>query len=276
MAIVINTNVNSLLAQNYLTENQAGLSRAMQRLSSGMRINSAEDDPAGMAIAVSMTQSSDALRQGVRNGNDGISLVQTAESAMTNISNLITQLSTLASQAANGTYSSTQLANLDTQFQALVSEVDREANNTTFNGVVLLNGTASSITLQLGTGNTSNDRLSVSLSNMTTGSAGLNIASLAVGSQSAAQSALATLGSITTVTTALAGIGASISNLDAAVANNSGVAASLDSARSRIADADYAAESSNLAKYNILNQSNIAMLAQANSSPGMVLQLLKG
>ncbi len=119
MPISVNTNVNALLAQQYLTDNQAGLAQAMQRLSSGLRINDASDDPAGLAISTSMTIASDSLRQGSRNGNDGISLVQTAESAINDISNLITQMTTLATQASSGTYSSTQLGNLNTEFNCV-------------------------------------------------------------------------------------------------------------------------------------------------------------
>ncbi len=276
MSFVINTNVNALNAQNYLSNNQAGLSQAMQRLSSGVRINTAADDPAGLAIGVSMTNTSNSLRQGTRNANDGISLVQTAESAMQDISQLLGQMTTLATQASTGTYSSTQLSNLNTQFGKLLAEVNRVANVTSFNGVSLLDGTTSSLSIQVGSGNTSNDRLSISLSNLTTGSAGLNIATLSLSSQANAQSALSTLSGITAVTTALASLGANETNLQAAVTNNNSTATNLDAAKSRIVDADFAAESSNQAKYNVLTQSSIAMLAQANASPQMVLQLLKG
>lgn len=276
MSFVINTNVNALLAQNYLANNQAGLSQAMQRLSSGLRINNAADDPAGLAIATSMTNTSNSLRQGIRNANDGISLVQTAQSTMSNISTLLGQMTTLAAQASTGTYSSSQLSNIDTQFQKLLSEINRVANVASFNGVNLLDGSTSSLSIQVGSGNTSNDRLSVSLVNLTTGSAGLNISSLAVGSSSSAQSALSTLNGLSTVTNGLASLGASQVNLQAAVDNNSGTAASLDSAKSRIQDADYATESSNQAKFNILTQASIAMLAQANSVPQLVMRLLQG
>ncbi len=276
MAITVNTNVNALLAQNYLTKNQAGLAQAMQRLSSGFRINNAADDPAGLAVSTTMANTSASLRQGSRNGNDGISLIETAQTAMGNINNLLGQMQTLAMQASSGTLDSGNLANVDATFQKLLSEIGRVASVTSFNGVNLLDGTTSSLDIQVGTGNTSNDRLSISLSNLTTGSAGLNIGTLSVTSTSNAQSALSALAAITAVTTALATLGASQVNLQAAVENDNGIAASLDAAKSRIMDADYSVESSNLAKYNILNQANIAMLAQANSSPQMVLQLLKG
>lgn len=276
MAIVVNSNVTSLLAQNNLTSNQAGLTQAMQRLSSGLRINSAADDPAGLAISVSMTQTSNALSQGSQNGNNGISLVQTAESAMNDIANVLQQMSTIASQAATGTYTSTQLGNLNVTFGDLLAEINRVASNANFNGVNLLDGSTGSLSIQIGSNNTSNDRLTVSLSNLTTGSSGLNIATLAVDTNSNAQSAISSLQTaVNTVTTALAQAGANEVNLTAAVNNNNATVASLSAAKSRIQDADFAAESSNLSRYNILTQSNIAMLAQANALPSMALKLLQ-
>lgn len=275
MPIVVNTNTNALLAQNYLTNNQAALSQAMQRLSSGLRINDAADDPAGLAIAVSMTQISSALQQGALNGNTGVSLVQTAQSAMGDISNLLTQMSTLASEASSGTFSSTQLTDLQTEFSALLSEVNRVASNTQFNGINLLNNSSGTVTIQVGSGNTSNDRLSVNLVDITTGSTGLNISSLNISSNSSAQSAIGTLTTaLATVTTDLANLGASQTNLNAAVNNDSAIATSLLTAKSRIQDADFSAESTNFAKASILTQSNISMLAQANSTAGYVLKLL--
>lgn len=276
MSISVNTNVNALLAQQYLTSNQSGLAQAMQRLSSGLRINSAADDPAGLAISTSMTNASNGLRQGARNGNDGISLTQTAESAIDDISNLVTQMSALATQASSATYDSTQLGNLNTEFQDLLNEINRVADVTTFNGVYLLNGSTSSIAIQVGNNATSNDRLTISLSNLTTGSSGLNIGTLNVSTTADAQTALSSLNALTSITTALANLGASEVNLNAAVNDANAIATSLDTAKSRIQDADFSVESSNLAKFNILNQSNIAMLSQANSTPQIVLQLLKG
>jgi flagellin len=277
MSIAINTNVNSLLAQNNLTGNQAGLSQALNRLSSGLRINSAKDDAAGLAIAQGMQEFSKAYRQGSRNGNDGISLLQTAQTAMNDSLNLLQRMRELASEGASGTYSSTDLTNLNTEFSALNSEINRVASNTSFNGISLLNNAAGSLNIQVGTGNTSNDRLTINLTNTTTGSSGLNIASASVSSNANAQSALGTLDTaITAVTTGLAKLGANESNLEAAVNGNDAIATDLENAKSRIMDADFAAESGNLAKFNILNQANVAMLSQANSSPQMVLQLLKG
>ena len=277
MSIAINTNVNSLLAQNYLSANQSGLSQALNRLSSGLRINNAQDDAAGLAIAQGMQESSMALRQGSRNGNDGVSLLQTGQSALTDTLNLLQRMRELASQASSGTYSTSDLTNLNTEFSALNNEINRVASNTTFNGISLTNNSTGSLAIQVGSGNTSNDRLSITLTNTTTGTAGLSTSGLSVSSNSGAQGALDTLATaIQTVTTALAGFGASEANLQAAITGNDSIATDLDSAKSRIMDADFASESGNLAKFNILNQANVSMLSQANSSPQMVLKLLQG
>ena len=276
MSIAINTNVNSLLAQDYLTSNQSGLSQALNRLSSGHRINDAKDDAAGLAVAQIMQENSTALRQGSRNANDGISLVQTAQSAMNDTVNILQRMRELADQGANSVYSTADLTNLNAEFQDLNKEVNRVASSVNFNGISLLNNSTGSLSIQVGTSNTSNDSLSISLTNTTTGSSGLNIASLSVTSTSNASSALATLDTaIQAVTTGLAKLGAGEANLQAAVEGNDAIATDLESAKSRIMDTDFAAESGNLAKFNILNQSNVAMLSQANSSPQLVLQLLR-
>jgi flagellin len=276
MSIAINTNVNSLLAQDYLTSNQNGLSQALNRLSSGHRINDAKDDAAGLAVAQIMQENSTALRQGSRNANDGISLVQTAQSAMNDTLNILQRMRELADQGANSVYSAGDLTNLNAEFQDLNSEINRVASSVNFNGISLLNNSTGSLSIQVGTSNTANDSLSIKLTNTTTGSSGLNIASLSVTSTSNASSALATLDTaIQSVTTGLAKLGAGEANLQAAVEGNDAIATDLESAKSRIMDTDFAAESGNLAKFNILNQSNVAMLSQANSSPQLVLQLLR-
>lgn len=271
MGITVNTNVGSLVAQSYLADNQSKLSKTLSRLSSGLRVTEAKDDPAGLAIAQSMASSVRVLKQGSRNGNDGVSLLQTAQGAMSQTLDILQRMREIASQASSGTYGSGDLANLDTEFQALKNEIDRVQSTSTFNGIDLLNG--GSVSIQIGENNTSNDRISLSLT--TTDTTTLTINTDDVTSQSNAQGALDTLkAAIDTVTTGLATLGAAQSNLEAAVSSNDTRATNLDTARSRIMDADYAAESANLAKYMIMNQSNVAMLSQANSSPQLVLKLL--
>lgn len=271
MGITVNTNVGSLLAQSYLSSNQNKLSQTLNRLSSGLRITEAKDDPAGLAIAESMRSTISGLNQGSRNANDGVSLLQTAQGAMTQTMELLQQMRTLASQASSGTYGSGDLANINTTFTALRGEVDRIQATSTFNGIALLDG--GSISIQVGANNTSNDRISVTLAETDTTTLGINAST--VDTNSNAQSALdAVNDAIDTLTGNLASLGATQANLEAAVNSNDSFATNLSAARSRITDADYAAESANLAKYMIMSQANVAMLSQANSIPQMALKLL--
>ncbi len=275
MAITINTNVSALFAQQYLSENQNNLSNTLQRMSSGKRINNASDDPAGLAIAATMQKTINGLRRGSQNGQDGVNMIQTAQGAMQVILNDLQTMNTLAVQAANGTNGTQDLANLDAQYQALLGEIDRTASNTNFNGVDILGG--GSIAIQIGFGATANDVISVGLLDTSTGSAALNVAGTDLTSQTNATTAITSLGTaINTVTTGLASIGADSVNLQAAISSNNTYATNLTAAQSNIQDADMALESSNMAKFNILNQADTAMLAQANSMPSLVLQLLRG
>lgn len=275
MALVINTNVSALFTQQYLAQNQQQLSSTLQRLSSGKRINNASDDPAGLAIASTMLANINGLNVGSRNGQDGVNLVATASGAMQVILNDLQTMNSLAVQAANGTNGSQDRANLDAQYQALLGEIGRLTSQTNFNGVSLLGG--GSVTIQIGSGNTSNDQLSITLTDTSTGSAGLNISGTDLTSDTNASTAIGSLNAaIASITTGLATLGANSANLQAAITNNNTYATNLTAAQSSIMDADYAAESSNMAKYTILSQSDVAMLAQANSAPSLVLQLLRG
>lgn len=273
MAVSINTNISSILAQNYLSQNEQGLSNTIQRMSSGKRIVNASDDPAGLAIAASMNATVSGVNAGSRNGQDGINAINTAQGAMLNILNDLQTMNALAVQAATGTISSTDATNLDTQYQKLLSEIDRLSAKISFNGTLLLNG--GSISIQIGDSNTSNDTISVTLTNTTTGTTGLSIAGTSLTSATNASTAIGALGSaIQTLTAGLAGLGAYEANLQSAINSNNDYAANLTASESYIMDADMAAESANLAKFNILNQANVAMLAQANAVPSIVLRLL--
>jgi flagellin len=273
MAFEINTNINSLIAQKTLNTTQAQLSQTLNRLSSGLRINSAKDDAAGLAISESMEKSVRALKQGSRNGNDGISLIQTTEAALDDMLNSLQRMRELSSQASNGTYASSDLTNLDTEYQALKAGIDRVSSAATFNGVALTTG--GTINIQVGEGNDAAvDQISFVLP--TTSSTSLGISSSDITSASDASTAMGDLDTaISSITTALASLGATYSNIDAAVQNNESRMVSLQAAKSRITDVDFAEESANLAKLNILSQSGVAMLAQANNTPQMVLQLLR-
>jgi flagellin len=273
MGLTVNTNIGSLVARQYLNVNQSKLSQALTRLSSGLRVNDAKDDPAGLAISEGMKQAVSGLKQGSRNGNDGISLLQTASGAMSQTLNILQRMREISSQAASGTYSASDLTNLDTEYQSLLGEVDRIASTTKFNGVSVL--AAGTVDIQIGENNSANDRLSITLT--ATDTTTLTINGGDVTSQANARTAMDTLNvAITNVTTGLASLGASQSNLEKAIASNDVRATNLSAARSRIIDADFAEESSNLATFQILNQTNVAMLSQANSMPQLVMQLLRG
>jgi flagellin len=274
MSIVVNTNVNSLLAQQYLTGNQSRLSDALNKLSSGLRINDAKDDAAGLSIAEHMTETILALRQGSRNANDGVSLVQVAQNALMDSLNSLQRMRQLASQGASGTYGTTDLANMDKEFQALKGEIQRVSAVTVFNNISLLANSTGSLSIQVGPNNTSNDSITITLTKGDTTTLGVNADVLT--SSSAASTALGHLDTaIGDITTGLAQLGANEANLLAAISIDDAISNSFDAAKSRIMDTDFALESSNMAKFSILNQSNVAMLAQANSTPQLVLQLLR-
>lgn len=272
MSLTVNTNIGALIAQQYLAGNQSKLSQALTRLSSGLRVNSAKDDPAGLAIAQSMTSTISALKQGSRNGNDGVSLIQTANGAMNQVVNILQRMREIATQAANGPYSSSDLTNLDTEYQSLLGELTRTQATTEFNGINLLS--AGTLSIQIGENNTSNDAITITLT--ATDTTTLGVAGGDVLSQAHAKTAMGALGTaIGDITTGLASLGAAQSNLEKAISTNDVRRTNLEAARSRIMEADFAEESSNLASAQILNQANVAMLSQANSMPQLVLQLLR-
>lgn len=273
MAITINTNISALTAQQNLNRVQSKLDTTLNRLSSGLRVNSAKDDAAGLAIAQGMSARIRGLTQGSRNGNDGISLIQTAESGMNQTLALLQRMRELATQGSTGTYQAADLTNLDTEFQSLKNEIDRVVATSDFNGISVLTG--GTVSIQVGSQNTANDRLSVTLTAADTTTLAINASS--VTSNANAQTALTALdAAVTTITTGLATLGANQANLEAAVSGGEDRINRLEGARSRIMDTDYAAESSRLAQYQILQQSGAAMLSQANSSGQIVLRLLQG
>jgi flagellin len=274
MALVINTNVASLNAQRNLNSTQLMMAKSMERLSSGLRINRAGDDAAGLAISQNMQANIRSMNQAVRNANDGISLVQTAEGALNESSNILQRMRELATQAANGVLSTSQRANIQVEFSNLQQEIDRIAAVTDFNGTKLLDGSLSTgTTLQIGIGTSANDTLSVSIGNANTST--LSVSANFVSTQGAAQSALSAIDSaIQSVSTARGNLGAvqnrlqsTINNLQVAVENTS-------AANSRIVDVDVAAETANMTKAQILAQAGVSVLSQANQSPQLALKLL--
>ena len=277
---VINTNVNALYSQNALKINARSMSNAMQQLSTGSRINSAKDDAAGLAIGESMTSQIRGLNQAVRNANDGINMMQTAEGAMVEQSNMLQRMSELATQAANGTYSSAQRGYLQTEFSALSTQIGSIASQTTWNGRQLLDGTdnngvnATSGQFDFQVGQASGQIISVTISAMTV--SGLGISGLDISTASGASSAIATLAdALDKINNQRATIGAGINQLTYAADNLTNISSNVSAARSYIMDTDYAQASTQLSKTQIIQQAATAILAQANQQPQMVLSLLK-
>jgi flagellin len=276
MALTINTNVPSLNAQRNLSSTQLSLSKSMERLSSGLRINRAGDDAAGLAISQNMQANIRSMNQAVRNANDGISMVQTAEGALNETSNILLRMRELGTQAANGTLTQPQRDNIQVEFKNLQDEIDRISKVTNFNGTNLLDGSLSAGTnLQIGSGNTSNDKLLVKVTDAGATTLSVDAASAAVSTQAAAQASLDKIdAAISSVSTARGGLGAiqnrlqsTINNLQVAVENTS-------AANSRIVDVDVAAETANMTRAQILTQAGVSVLSQANQAPQLALKLL--
>jgi len=277
---VINTNVSSLVAQNAMTINTRSMSDAMQQLSTGKRINSSGDDAAGLAISETMTAQIRGLNQAVRNANDGVSLLQTAEGALVEVSNMMQRMRELAVQSANDTNSDTQKDSLNEEFSALTSEIDRILANTSWNGMKLFDHssgrTPGNFTFQVGAGGAANDSVTVTLSTAARNSGTLLGAAATIDTATAAVTAIGLVDTgIGAVNTLRSTIGASINRLNFAADNLSNISTNTAASRSRIMDTDYASATTELARTQIIQQAATAMLAQANQQPQSVLALLK-
>jgi len=276
---VINTNVSALNAQAALAKNSRSMSTAMEQLSTGSRINGSEDDAAGSAISQNMTAQVRGLIQAVRNLNDGVNLLQTADGALTETTNMLQRMRELAVQSVSGTYSDTQRTYIQTEFSALSSQIDKIGSQTTWNGFTLLTGTTgitSTGTYSFQAGQTSGQTITISIGGMTVSGLGLTATSVAVSTAGSASAAIAYIDSaIATVNSQRATIGATINQMTYAVDNVTNISSNIAASRSTIMDTDYASASTNLSKAQIIQQASTAMLAQANQQPQSVLALLK-
>ena len=278
---VINTNVSATLASNALVKNERAMTTAMERLSTGQRINSAKDDAAGLAISSRMTGQIRGLEQAARNANDGISMVQTVEGASKEITNMLVRMRELAVQGASETYSDTDRDALDLEFQALIAEVDRIASNTQWNGANRMDLASGSDVFSLQIGTAASQTMSVTFVSWDTADAantayGVDISGLDVQDTTNASAAITALDTaINGAVAEQAKYGAYISRLQHASDNLMNVAQNTDASRSRIADADYAKETTELARTQIIAQAGTAMLAQANQVKQSVLALLQ-
>ena len=279
---VINTNVSALYSQNAMKTNARAMSTAMEQLSTGTRVNSAKDDAAGLAIGQNMTSQIRGLNQAVRNDNDGINMMQTAEGAMVEQTNMLQRMRELAVQAMNGTYSNVQRSYLDKEFQQLTEQIGAIARDTLWNDQQLLDGTGGSLadgTFTYQAGQAQGQTISVTVGVMTV--SGLGIASAAAGSDiTSGESAAAALPIISSALEKInlqrAEIGAGINRMAYAADNLTNIASNQTQSRSSIMDTDYALATTQLAKTQIIQQAATAMLAQANQQPQGVMALLKG
>lgn len=276
MPQTINTNLNSLNAQRNLSASQGSLSIAMQRLSSGLRVNSAKDDAAGLAIAERMNAQVRGMNVAARNANDGISLSQTAEGALGKLGDAMQRMRELAVQSANGTNNSQDRDNLQAEFQQLNDEVSRIVSGTRFNGTVLFDGTSTSFSFQVGAGTDATDTLTINTVDLTATVAALGALNISGADSTGALAAITALDTgIMDVTTARATFGAAQNRFDSVIASLTVFAENLAAARGRIMDADFAAETAALSRAQILQQAGNAMVAQANQLPQQVLTLLQ-
>jgi flagellin len=276
MSTVINTNVQSLIAANALKVNGRAMSQAMQQLATGQRINSASDDAAGLAIGQSMGGQIRSLNMAVRNANDGISMAQTAEGALIEVSNMLQRMRELAVQASTGTLSSTQRGYLDDEFQALNDQIQNTVTNTKWNGISVLGSSvmtsSGGIDIQVGT----DSGQTISVVGASLGDIATSNFSGGITSASAASGMLSTLDdALVAVNTARASLGAVVNQLTSAADNLTNVSQNLSESRSRVLDTDYAAATTELARTMIIQQAGTAVLAQANQSPQFVLALLR-
>lgn len=284
MALIVNTNIASLNAQRNLATSQSQLAVTLQRLSSGLRVNSAKDDAAGLAVSQAFTAQIRGSNQAVRNANDGISLGQTAEGALGQVANNVQRIREIAVQAANGTLSDTNRQQLQKEVDQLTQEISRIVQTTTFNGTMLLSGSAS-LTFQVGASGSADNQVSVTTTNLAqNGSAGLYAYSGAltatgvinVSSQSAASAALSSLDAdISQVSTLRSTFGAVQNRFEAVISSLQNYVENLTASNSRILDADFAAETANLTRGQILQQAGTAILSQANALPQTALSLLR-
>ena len=280
MPMTINTNLISLNAQRNLNKSQSSLSMSMQRLSSGLRINSAADDAAGLAISQRMTSQVRGMNVAIRNANDGISLAQTADGALSSVGDNLQRMRELAVQALNSTNSASDKDSLNQEFQQLSQEITRVLGGTTFNGAAILAGSAGSLTFQVGANTTANDSLTVTTTDMTVDPS-ITAVTTSVIDSTTDQTSLNTVvdaidAAINDINSNRAIFGATQNRFSAVITNLQSSVENQSAASSRITDADFATETANMSRAQILQQAGTAMVAQANQLPQQVLKLLQG
>ncbi len=271
--LAIKNNLMAVNAARHLGQSYNALASSVERLSSGLRINSAKDDAAGLAVRELMRADIAVLNQGARNAQDGISMLQTMEGAMATIDDALVRMQQLAEQAATGSYSSAQRTIMENEFDEMRQEIDRVAGATTFNGIKMLDNSA---TVSIHFGKLTTDNISIEGSNITSASSGLSITGLTIADVASAKNALVTLDSaISTKDTARAKFGYKMNRLEGTISVLNIQAENLSAAESRVSDVDVATEMAEMTRNQVLAQAGISMLAQANTMPQMALTLLR-
>jgi flagellin len=276
MSMSIRTNVSSLNAQRNLYTTQNALDSSLSKLSSGYRITKAGDDAAGLGISTKLESQIRSYSQATRNANDGISVIQSTESALNESANILTRLRELAMQSSSDGVGASERGYINTESTQLLSELDRIASVTEYNGTKLLNGvSASNLDFQVGIANTGNDRISFKTIDATTSASGLAVTGMDLSSKASAQAALDTIDkALATVSSNRATLGAAGNRFQSAINNIQAFSESLSAANSRIKDVDVAQETSNMSRLQILSQAGVSVLAQANQMPQLALKLL--
>ena len=281
---VINTNVASLRSQAAMVQNNQAMSKTMQQLSTGKRINSASDDAAGLSISTRLTSQINGLNQAVRNANDGISLLQTAEGATDEITNMLQRMRELSVQSMNGTYSSNDRTSMNTEFAQLYQEIQRVAKTTQWNGFNVLDGTlggSGTVTFKVGSQQASSTIISATIKSFNPAASGSTVSGMAGLKSGSISSVAGASAMLTAIINAISGvnsvrstIGAKVNRLQFTVDNLTNISTNLSASRSQIQDVDYSMATSNLAKSQVIQQAATAMLAQANQQPSTVMTLI--
>jgi len=271
--LAIKNNLMAVNAARHLGQSYNALASSVERLSSGLRINSAKDDAAGLAVRELMRADIAVIQQVARNAQDGISMLQTMEGAMATIDDALVRMQQLAEQAATGSYSAAQRTIMENEFREMREEIDRVAGATTFNGIKMLDNSAA---VSIHFGKLTTDNISITGSNITSASGGLNITGLTISDVASAKNALVTLDSaISTKDTARAKFGYKMNRLEGTISVLNIQAENLQAAESRVSDVDVATEMAEMTRNQVLAQAGISMLAQANTMPQMALTLLR-
>jgi flagellin len=275
MALTVNTNIASMRAFTNLSRTSRNLQESFQRISSGLRITKAADDAAGLGVAESLDAQERSARQAMRNTNDGISIVQTAEGSTNEVANIVKRMRELAVQASSETLASTERAYVQSEYLSLESEVERISQVTEFNGIALANGTNSVLNVQVGIMDSSNDRLAITLGDLRVTTLGIDSGSIDMSSAAGAQAAITTLDTaLDTLNGYRSDYGATQNRLDSSLTNMETYSENLASAQSQIRDADFAWETAQLSKHQVMSQAGTSILAQANQVTQGALSLL--